>query len=448
MFSLVEAAEQIRNRKLSSLELTRSCLARIEKLDSRLNSFITVAVELALEQAKQADAEIATGNLRGSLHGIPVALKDLIDVAGIRTTAASNQLRDNVAPKDAAIVTRLKNAGAVILGKTNLHEFAFGGSGLISAFGPARNPWDTSRITGGSSSGAAAAVLAGMCIAAMGTDTAGSIRDPAALCGTVGHRPSAGLWSMDGIVPLRKSFDAAGPITRTVEDAWLMLSELSTGRAATSLDGPIDRVRVGVAREGFFDEAEADFAKCVEQAIGVIQPQVVSVSDVKVEVKLPWTDFDVEILEVHRHMMESSPELYQPSTLERLRACGAIPAAEFAEARNHLAQARADAEKLFDIVDLVLTPTCLVSAPKIAELQAMTVADLRAYEVRKLLGNTAPFSLLFWPSVSVPCGFTSEGLPVGLQISGRPGADELVLRLARAYEQATEWHKRLPALAS
>ena len=448
MLSIAEAATQIRERKISSVELTRACLDRIEKLNPGLNAFITITSELALQQAREADAALAAGNWRGPLHGIPVALKDLINVAGVRTTAASNQLRDHVATEDAAIVTQLKRASAVIVGKTNLHEFAFGGSGMISAFGPARNPWDMSRITGGSSSGNVAAVAAGMCVAAIGTDTAGSVRDPAALCGIVGHRPSAGVLSNEGIIPLRKSFDTGGPMTRTVEDAWLMLTSLAGKQEVVPLISSTDRVRIGVAREGFFDGLDANVAKCVETATDVVGSLAASVREVQVEVGVPWTDFDVEILDYHREMMTNSPELYQPATLERLKSCAAIPPAEFERAQRGLAAARQNAEKVFDTVDVVITPTCLVGAPKIADLEAMTATDLRAFEVQKLLRNTAPFSLLFWPSVSVPCGFTSEGLPVGLQISARPGADELALRVAHVYEHATNWHKCLPPIAA
>ncbi len=448
MFSIAEASAQIRDRKLSAIELTRACLDRIEKLNPQLNAFITITPDLALQQARDADGDIAAGNSRGPLHGIPVALKDLIDVAGVRTTAASNQLREHVATEDAVVVTQLKRAGAVIVGKTNLHEFAFGGSGMISAFGPARNPWDESRITGGSSSGNAAAVAAGMCVAAIGTDTAGSVRDPAALCGIVGHRPSAGVWSNQGIIPLRKSFDIGGPMTRTVEDAWLMLNALANNQEVAPLASSIDRVRIGVAREGFFDGLDVNVAGCVEKAIDVIRRLVASVREVRVEVGVPWTDFDVEILDYHRGMMTNSPELYQPATLERLKSCAAIPPAEFERAQRGLVAARQNAEKVFAAVDVVLTPTCLVAAPKIADLGAMATTELRAFEVQKLLHNTAPFSLLFWPSVSVPCGFTTEGLPVGLQISARPGADELALRVAHAYEQASDSHRRLPPIAT
>jgi aspartyl-tRNA(Asn)/glutamyl-tRNA(Gln) amidotransferase subunit A len=447
MLTLAEAASQIRKRKLSSLELTRTCLDHIAKLDSQLNAFITVTEELALQQAHQADLEVASGHWRGPLHGIPISLKDLIDVAGVKTTAGSNQYRNRVATQDAAIVKQLKTAGAVIVGKNNLHEFAYGGSGMISAFGPTRNPWDLTRISGGSSSGSAAAVASGMCLAALGTDTAGSVRDPAALCGLIGFRASAGVWSMDGVIPLRKSFDTVSLLARTAEDAQLVFRALSNS-GPTDVATPMNRLKVGIAREGFFDNLEPEVAKCVEDALLVLRSLVASVDDVKVEVGAKWTDFDVEILEYHHQMLADTPELYQPGTLARLRTCSAILPAEFEQAQRGLKVTRTEADKMFNSVDVVLTPTCLVTAPKVADLQVMSDKDLRAYEVQKLLGNTAPFSLLFWPSVSVPCGFTSVGLPVGLQISARPGADELVLQVARAYERATDWHKRTPAIAT
>ena len=447
MLTLTEAADQIRDRKLSSLELTRACLERIERLNPKLNAFITVTDELALQQAARADQEITAGKWRGPLHGVPVAMKDLIDLAGVPTTAASHQLATNVPAQDAGIVVRLKEAGAVIVGKTNLHEFAFGGSGMVSAYGPACNPWDTARITGGSSSGSAAALASGMCIAAIGTDTAGSVRIPAALCSIVGHRPSAGVWSTSGIIPLRRSFDTIGPMARTVQDTSLMLHALSdTDTRAQSYD-PVNRLRVGVARKGFFGGCDSEVARCIEQALDVLRSLAASVVEINLEVPIRWTDFDEEILDYHRPMMERSPELYQPATLERLRACANISPADYEHARDSLAAARRDAEAIFKSVDAVVTPTCLVAAPEISTLQAMTDSDMRAFEVQKLLHNTAPFSLLYWPSVSVSCGFTAKGLPVGLQISARPGADDLALTLAGAYERATEWHKRLPPLA-
>jgi Asp-tRNA(Asn)/Glu-tRNA(Gln) amidotransferase A subunit family amidase len=448
MLTLAETSAQIRERKLSSVELTRACLDRIAKLDPQLNAFITVTDDLALQQARQADAEISAGKLRGPLHGVPFALKDLIDVAGVKTTAGSNQFRGRVATEDAAIVKQLKAAGAVIIGKNNLHEFAYGGSGMISAFGPTRNPWDLTRISGGSSSGSAAAVASGLCLAALGTDTAGSVRDPAALCGLIGLRPSAGIWSMESVIPLRRSFDTVGLLTRTAVDAQLVFSALA-GQVRQEKGGlAIDSLRVGVARKGFFDHLEANVAKCIDAALGVFQSLVASMSEVTIEVDVNWTDFDVEILEYHHQMLADTPELYQPGTLARLKTCSAISPEAFDHAQRGLAATRDEARKIFDTVDIVLTPTCLVAAPKVSDLQAMSDKDLRAYEVQKLLGNTAPLSLLFWPSVSVPCGFTSDGLPVGLQVSAQPGADVLALQVARAYEEATDWHKRVPKLGA
>src|SRR5512146_2160228 len=225
--SIHEAGELLRARKASSVDLTRASLERIERWNPVLTAFITVTAESALREAEAADAEIARGEYRGALHGIPIALKDLVDTAGVRTTAASAVYEDRVPERDATVVRKLRNAGAVFLGKLNLHEFAYGGSGLISHFGPVRNPWDTNRITGGSSSGSAAAVAAGLCFAAIGTDTAGSIRLPSALCGITGLKPTYGLVSAAGVIPLSFSYDHVGPMTRNALDAAIMLDAIA-----------------------------------------------------------------------------------------------------------------------------------------------------------------------------------------------------------------------------
>ncbi len=440
MLTLTEAAEQIRTGKLSPVELTRECLSRIERLNPILNAFITVTTDLALEQARQAEAEIIAGNWRGPLHGIPIGLKDLLDTAGLRTTAASNQFRERLPAEDAALVRQLKTAGAVIVGKLNLHEFAFGISGIVSAFGPAKNPWNVERITGGSSSGSAAAVAAGMCLAAIGTDTAGSIRCPAALCGIVGHRPSAGLLSAEGIIPLSRSFDIAGPMTRTVRDAAILLDILAGSSITASLGENISALRVGIPRKGFFDDLEPDVASCVEEALAVIGALVTKVCDVPLEVAGHRTIFNAEIYEYHEPMVTKVPELYDPHTLARIRKCAGISATDYIRARRELQAERHAAESVFEQVDLVITPTVPIAAPRISELESLTGYDLRNFETKYLLRNTAPFSVLYWPTVSVPCGFTREGLPVGMQISGRPGQDATVLCLAHAYEQVTDWH--------
>jgi aspartyl-tRNA(Asn)/glutamyl-tRNA(Gln) amidotransferase subunit A len=451
MFTLTEAAEQIRTRKLSPLELTRACLARIERLNPVLNAFITITAESALEQARQGEAEVMADHWRGPLHGIPIGLKDLLDTAGVRITAASNQFRDRVPAEDAELVRQLKQAGAVLVGKLNLHEFAFGVSGIVSAFGPVKNPWGLERITGGSSSGSAAAVAAGLCIAAIGTDTAGSIRCPSALCGTVGLRPSAGLLSCKGVVPLSTSFDTVGPMTRTVRDAALLLGALvaETGSSVpndwAALDDSVAELRVGVPRKGFYDDLQPEVAACVEEALAVIETLVAHVADVELEAGGHRTIFNAEIYEYHEAMVTKTPELYQPHTLPRVLRCAGISATDYIRDWRSLAGERNKAEELFKQVDVVVTPTVPVAAPRISELEALGINELRPFETKYLLRNTSPFSVLFWPSVSVPCGFQREGLPVGLQISGKPGADATVLRLAHAYEHATKWHKRVPS---
>ena len=225
--TLAEAAEQVKQGRISPVELTKACLSQIEQYNPVLNAFITVTAESALSEAAEAEREIQSGHWRGPLHGIPVGLKDIIDQKDVPTTAASAVLKDTIAVEDAEVTRRLREAGAVLIGKLNLHEFAYGGSGIISYFGPVRNPWDTTRITGGSSSGSAAAVAAGMCFAALGTDTAGSIRLPAAYCGIVGLKPSFGLVSRRGVFPLALSFDHVGPMTRTVEDAAIVLDAIA-----------------------------------------------------------------------------------------------------------------------------------------------------------------------------------------------------------------------------
>ena len=443
MLSLTEAAEQIRTRKLSPVELTRECMDRIEHLNPALNAFITVTADLALQQARQAEAEISKGNYRGPLHGIPIGLKDLFDTAGIRTTAASNQYRNRVPAEDAEVVRRLKQAGAVILGKLNMHEFAFGMSGVVSSFGPARNPWNPERITGGSSSGSAAAVAAGLCVAALGSDTAGSVRCPPALCGIVGHRPSAKLISLKGVVPLSTSFDTVGPMTRTIRDAVLLVDAIAfqPGYAAV-LEEDVSSLRVGIARKSFFEDLQPDVASAMDSAIEVLARLVSQVREVEVPTGGFRTIFDAEIYEYHEQMATSSPGLYDPRTLYRVQKCAGISATDYIRTRRELEAHRRNAERIFEQVDAVITPTTPVAAPKIAVLESLAIPDVRPFEVKNLLRNTLPFSALYWPSTSVPCGFTSEGLPIGMQISSRPGADSICFRLAQAYEQATEWRRK------
>ncbi len=443
MFTLRAASEEIRTRELSPVELTRQCLSRIERLNPVLNAFITVTADQALEDAQRAEAEIASGHYRGPLHGMPIGLKDLYDTAGVLTSAGSNQYRTRVPAEDAEAVRRLKQSGAVLVGKLNLHEFAFGISGVVSAFGPTTNPWDPQRISGGSSSGSAAAVAAGMCVVALGTDTSGSIRVPAALCGIVGHRPSRGLVSTTGVVPLCPSFDTVGALTHTVWDTATMIDTL-TGRTnfAALLTEDVSQLRVGIARNGFFADLQPAVSQRIEEAIAVISDLVAEVRQVEVAMDSFRTLFDAEIYEYHEAISTQTPELYDPRTLYRVQQCAGISATAYLRDQRRLAEFRSRAEQVFEQVDVVITPTVPVVAPKLAEMEALAVADVRAYEVKYLMRNTAPFSSLFWPTTSVPCGFSGDGLPVGMQLSARPGADSIALRLAYAYEQATQWRQK------
>jgi aspartyl-tRNA(Asn)/glutamyl-tRNA(Gln) amidotransferase subunit A len=454
--TISELALRLRRKESSPVEVTRSCLERIEKLNPKLNAFITVTAESAMAEARSAEAEIARGEWRGPLHGVPVALKDLIDTAGVRTTAASALYKDRVPELDAEVVRRLREAGAVIVGKNNLHEFAYGGSSLVSYFGDTHNPWDVGRIAGGSSGGSAAAVAAGLCYAAIGTDTAGSIREPAALCGCVGLKPTYGRVSGSGIIPLSFSLDHVGPLAATVGDAAIVLQAVAGYDASdiTSCDVPVadyasalgespKSLRVGVARAFFFDDLDAEVNTALEQALAVIRTLVAEVKEVRLDVPTDRRLQSEESYAYHAEDISKTPELYQAETLRRLRSGESVTAAEYIQRRRELDEVRRSIRNVFADLDLLITPTMPIPAPAIADLRANPDA-LRPAEL-KLLRNTRPFNVWGLPAISVPCGFTQSGLPIGMQIAGPHWREDLVLRLAHAYEQATAWHKRRPA---
>jgi aspartyl-tRNA(Asn)/glutamyl-tRNA(Gln) amidotransferase subunit A len=451
--TISELAPRLRRKEVSPVELTRACLERIEKLNPSLNAFITVTAASALAEAEAAESEIWRGEWRGPLHGIPVALKDMIDTAGTRTTAASALFEHRVPVEDAEVVRQLRRAGAVILGKNNLHEFAYGGSSLVSFFGDAHNPWDTRHIAGGSSGGSAAAVAAGLCYAAIGTDTAGSIREPAALCGCVGIKPTYGCVSARGVIPLSWSLDHVGPLAATVGDAAVVLQaiagydSLDVGSAdvpasdyVSGLSEATSALRVGVPRAHFYDDLHDEVRAAVEQALAVIGTLVAEVRDVQIEVSSDRTVQAAESFAYHAGNVARSPELYQPETLRRIRSGENISAAEYIRRRRDLDEERRRAHDFFADVDLLVTPTMPIPAPAIADLKKDPAA-LRPAELA-LLRNTRPFNVWGPPAISVPCGFTKGGLPIGLQIAGPHWREDLVLRLACAYEQATEWHRR------
>jgi aspartyl-tRNA(Asn)/glutamyl-tRNA(Gln) amidotransferase subunit A len=448
--SLTEVSARIRRKRLSPIELTRSCLARIEASNSRLNAFITVTAESALGQARVLEDEVQHGHWRGPLHGVPVALKDLFDTAGVKTTAASAVFKDRVPTKDAEVVRRLKAAGAIILGKLNMDEFAFSFTSETSYFGPVHNPWKLTHTPGGSSGGPAAAVAAGLCNAALGSDTGGSIRQPAAFCGIVGLKPSYGLVSNRGVMPLAWSLDHVGPMTRTVEDAALVLQVIAGcdaddpcsareetpdyGRALNSIR--VKRLRVGVARPFFYEELHPEIAQATEAALAVLSSLTAGTFDVQ----LPETaDTPVLIAEAyawHETLLAQHRALYHPRTVYWLEQSARVTMPQYTRARQKMLRLRREAARVFEKVDVVVTPT--TPQPPIA-LQSGREPDL------VLLRNAIPFNLLDLPTVSLTCGFTQDGLPIGLQLSGPRLGEARVLALGQAYERATRWHSQSPA---
>jgi Asp-tRNA(Asn)/Glu-tRNA(Gln) amidotransferase A subunit family amidase len=345
----------------------------------------------------------------------------------------------------------LRLAGAVILGKNNLHEFAYGGSSLVSFFGDVHNPRNTAHIAGGSSGGSAAAVAAGLCCAAIGTDTAGSIREPAALCGCVGIKPTYGRVSARGVIPLSWSLDHVGPLAATVSDAAVVLQAIAGYDAldVCSADVPVSdyvsgrsselgdetkALKVGIPRAHFYDDLDGEVRFAVEKALAVIETLVACVRDVQVEVSSDRTVQAAESYAYHAEHVARTPELYQPETLRRIQSGANISAADYIQRRRQLDGERRRAHEMFADVDLLITPTMPIPAPAIADLKKNPAA-LRPAELA-LLRNTRPFNVWGLPAVSVPCGFTKGGLPIGLQIAGPHWREDLVLRLAHAYEQA------------
>ncbi len=456
-FTICELSPKIRDRAISPVELTHDCLARIDQLNPTLNAFITVTAESALAQARIAEREIFSGEYRGPLHGIPIGLKDIIDVAGVRTTAASALFKDRVPTEDAQVVRRLRAGGAIILGKQNLHEFAYGGSSIISFFGEVHNPWDTSRIAGGSSGGSAASVAAGLGFAAVGTDTAGSIRLPAAYCGVVGVKPTYGRVSTRGVVPLASSYDHVGTLTISVYDAALMLQVLSdydspnprADKPAPSLvsafDDPPQKLRVGVPRAFFFDDLHPEIAAAIEKAIQIFAGLHNEIRDIKLEVPTDRTLASAEAYAYHKEFVDRSPELYQPATLARIQSGANISAPDALRASRDLQASRHAIQEVFHEVDVLLTPTVPIPPPLIADLREHP-DNLRSQELI-MLRDTRPFNVWGIPTVSVPGGFTKDGLPIGLQLAAAPWRGIVLLQAAHASEQATAWHKEKPALA-
>ena len=458
--SIAEVAALIERRDISPVELTRATLARIDALDTDLHAFITVCSDFALSQARFAEKEIAAGNYRGPLHGIPFGAKDLIDTAAIRTTCGSKILRDRIPADDATVIARLRKAGAVLVGKLVMTEFA--GIGYHPDVVPPRNPWHSGHWTGQSSSGSGVAAAAGLCFATLGTDTGGSLRYPASACGVVGLKPTYGRVSRRGVFPLAETLDTVGPITRTVEDACIVLNAMAGEDELdpTSLRSPIPDyraalrddllpLRVGFAESMLERVVDAEVHSAVETAVGVmaglgagIEPVTVPMIDASVEA---WGNlFVAECLLAHADYYPDHAPDYSEALRLFLEQGSGLPGTEYARAHLTRLAARRAVSKLFDAVDILALPTMGRLPPSLEEFPASGIIPQES--AGALLSFTAPFALTGHPAISMPCGFSEGGLPIGLQLVGPHGCEALLLKVAGALENATNWIGRRPPI--
>lgn len=460
--SIEEAARLLRRRAISPVELVQACLARIERGNPRVNAFLTVLAEGALRQARAADHALRRGRAKGPLHGIPIALKDNFYTRGIRTTAGSKILADFIPKQDSEVAARLASAGAILLGKTNMHEFAYGITSENPHYGPVHNPWAIERISGGSSGGSAAATAAGMCFASMGTDTGGSIRVPAALCGIVGLKPTYGLVSVAGSVPLAPGFDHAGPMARNVTDACIMLEAIAgkyprgsarPNHRALRKNRP-RRIRMGWPKDYYFERIDGEVRRAVERAAQTLA----TVLNARVA-EVPLNGLQAAI-EVATNVIVGEASYFHETQ-------GYFPAraAEYGDdVRGHLewgAKLRAvdymrgfDAQReverafaaAFEHADVIVAPSTTIVAPRIGETAVRVPGEREATVRAELLRMARPVNISGNPAVSIPCGFTSAGLPVGLQLIGPKWGEAKLLAATLAYQDATDWHTRHPEL--
>ena len=454
-----QAGELMRKGELSPVELTRACLDRIADTDDRLHSFILLLEDDALEQARVAESEMLRGDYRGPMHGIPFALKDLYDTAGIRTTSGSRVDIERVPTEDATTTARLKDAGGILLGKLAMHEFALGGPDWTTPFEPACNPWNLNHITGGSSSGSGSAVASGQALGALGSCTGGSIRGPASLCGIVGLKPTYGRVSRYGVVTLSWSQDHAGPMTWTVEDTAYMLQAIAghdpkdptSSKApvpdySRSLREDIRGLRLGMPRHYFFDpdpSVNPEVVATVEKAIGELESLGARVE----EVSLPSLDYVraansvimvSEAYAYHEPNLKSRPQEFGEIVRGRFRVGGMLSAADYLQAQRVRTWARREFAEVMQNVDLLVTPTMTQPAAAFEGYDPSSTARGRSF--------TAPFNATGLPAISVPCGFTESGLPIGMQFAGKPFDEPGVIQAAYTYQQHAGWYRQRPPI--
>jgi aspartyl-tRNA(Asn)/glutamyl-tRNA(Gln) amidotransferase subunit A len=447
-------APLIRNRRISPVELTQFLLDRIARMQPAINAYITVTAETAVAQARQAEKEIGKKRYKGILHGIPISIKDLFYTYGVRTTAGSRILRRFVPKENSPLVDRLLEAGCILLGKTNLHEFAYGATNLNPHYGPVRNPWDLARMSGGSSGGSAAAVITAQAIAALGTDTGGSIRIPSAACGCVGLKPSYGQLSLQGVIPLAPSLDHAGFLNRCVMDAALMY-EIAVGRnpnpAGTLLPmlrKKIKGLRIGVPKQYFFDTLQLEVRRTVFEAMRQFEELGARVEEIELKGMRKTTRLAADItageaLAYHEKWLRHKPEQYGKDLRDRLEQSRSMTASHFVRTQLERKEYSDRLERALESVHLLLAPTLPAVAPRLDQTEVRIAGSQR--EIRTtLLSLTRPANLSGLPAISVPCGLSGAGLPIGLQLIGRRYEEGTILRAAYAYERATPWHKCFP----
>lgn len=460
--TLTAVADAIRRRKVSSLEVTQSLLARIDRLQPQLNCFISIERDGVLKAARKADRALAQRGKIGPLHGVPLAHKDMFYRTGRIATCGSQILREHRQQVTATVVARLAAAGALWLGGLNMGEFASDPTGGNEHFGRCRNPWNTDYVTGGSSSGSAASVAARMGYASLGSDTGGSIRTPAALCGVVGFKPTNGRVSVYGAMPRAWSHDCVGPLARTVGDC-ARIARVIAGAdprdpAAGSepvpdyekkLQAGIKGVRIGVPANYFYDGVSADVRACMDASLAVLKSLGARI--VKVAIPDPEHAFAMSIVMTecesaafHAGWMRTRPQDYAPGVRARFEPGQKVPAIKYIEARNERIRLRQEfLDSVFARVDLLHTPVMPVPVPSIAATRSPDAGNLRAL-IPLFTRNTRTASFFSLPALSVPAGFTANGMPAGMQLIGRPFAEELVLRAGHAYQTVTDWHERVP----
>jgi aspartyl-tRNA(Asn)/glutamyl-tRNA(Gln) amidotransferase subunit A len=439
MITITEFGRRLRARQISAAEITAECLRRIETDNGRLNAFITVMRADAEKQAREADRELASGVDRGPLHGVPLSIKDLFDVNGVPTTAASRVREGHVAGADAPVIARLRHAGAVLLGKTNLHEFAFGTTNEDSAFGPARHPADPARSPGGSSGGSAASVAAGMALATLGTDTGGSVRIPAAACGIVGLKPTFGETPIEGVVPLSPRMDHAGPLTTSVTDAWHMYQALvgrSGDRPLAAM--PMTSLRFAVPRPYFCDLLDDDVRARFEEALEIVRQAGARVDDTSVAHADLIAPIYMHIsfgdaAAYHAPALETMPERYTRPVRLRLEMARTVLAEDYVRALAGQERLTREVDAALSGHDALLLPTLPIPAPLLGADSVEIGGSKRP--VRALtLRLTQLFNVTGHPAISIPCGVTSGKLPVGLQVVGARGETEALVKVARSIE--------------